>query len=471
MKILIVEDNKTYLNSLTESLASVDGLTLKTAESRDSADEALDKDIFDLVICDLRIPTVDNAVDSDVSHGQVVYTRINRDFPGTIVIILSGWAKKEELEKIIPEARKEDVFGTGEIQMLAYVNKDDDKDLINTVESLSKEFASLNDIEINQSLGCDLTDIEKRVVQLFASKIDGKIVEVTSLGGGLSGSKVLKIMVTDKTRANLAPVVGKLSLLKWVNDAKTRYNRHMAGALPMGSFAPLNQEIKAGAGNFGGLFYALANGYDETLFDVLLTGDARAVDAVCHLQKLCAPWCAATVFKPEESIGDIRRRLVADNRMNEFKHLLDGIDWQTFENRKVSINKCRQHMDFHGLNSLFTKDLTPVLIDYDNVGFASRSLDPITLELSLVFHPAAAAIRGDWPSVTEASEWPNLEPYLNNCPVPDFVAACRDWARVETTKREVLANAYAVLVGLLRHKTTDKEKAVAMISSIVEAYD
>jgi hypothetical protein len=54
-------------------------------------------------------------------------------------------------------------------------------------------------------------------------------------------------------------------------------------------------------------------------------------------------------------------------------------------------------------------------------------LDPVTLELSLLFHPAAKALFDGWPTIDQAASWPDLDLYTKNCPVADLIRQCRDW--------------------------------------------
>ena len=64
-----------------------------------------------------------------------------------------------------------------------------------------------------------------------------------------------------------------------------------------------------------------------------------------------------------------------------------------------------------------------MLIDYGDVRRANAALDPVTLELSAVFHPDIAGVLGDWPTVDQISNWADIDAYCKNCPTPvdDFV--------------------------------------------------
>src|SRR5262249_45777373 len=144
------------------------------------------------------------------------------------------------------------------------------------------------------------------------------------------------------------------------------------------------------------------------------------------LRQLLRPWRDGA-FSRSLTVGDIRAELLTDSALLAAAPVLAGTKWDRFEEQRLHIRACVQHRDLHGLNILVAGE-RPVVIDYGEVDIAAASLDPITLELSLVFHPRARSIKGDWPSVAQAEKWYDLEVYLDGCPVAEFVRACREWA-------------------------------------------
>ena len=63
------------------------------------------------------------------------------------------------------------------------------------------------------------------------------------------------------------------------------------------------------------------------------------------------------------------------------------------ERRQVQTRWCCVHGDLHGANVLARKDGECVIIDFGDVGDGPASLDPITLELSLLFHTSRPSSR------------------------------------------------------------------------------
>jgi hypothetical protein len=105
------------------------------------------------------------------------------------------------------------------------------------------------------------------------------------------------------------------------------------------------------------------------------------------------------------------------------------------------------HGDLHGLNVLVNQLNEPTLIDYGEVIKANAGLDPVTLELSIVYHPAMVGKLDKWPDESQAVHWSSLDSYCAGCPVEGFIRACRQWAEnVAAGRDEILASAYAYSV-------------------------
>src|SRR5207253_9629204 len=106
-----------------------------------------------------------------------------------------------------------------------------------------------------------------------------------------------------------------------------------------------------------------------------------------------------------ESVREIRRRFVSDEVMGEIKDRLDELDVTAGEARQVMTTKCSQHGDLHGANVIVNAQSHPYMIDFGRVGTYTAATDPITLELSFIFHPAGRAAAGGWPSPDQADRW------------------------------------------------------------------
>ena len=116
MRVLLVEDDLDTIDIMCQELQAPD-LDLIVARSRDSADKALMGSYFDLVICDLNIPTTDGVLDGTVEHGLAVLTNIQSFAPGTPIIGFSGFGLTPGLvNRLLRLGWREDFLGVGEDQ-------------------------------------------------------------------------------------------------------------------------------------------------------------------------------------------------------------------------------------------------------------------------------------------------------------------------------------------------------------------
>ena len=139
-------------------------------------------------------------------------------------------------------------------------------------------------------------------------------------------------------------------------------------------------------------------------------------------------------------------------------------DWATvaLEDISIPIRSCTAHGDLHGGNLLLAGWRSGLVIDFGRLGTAAAALDPITLELSAVLHPDAGQELGDWPSRDQALQWMDLDAYVADCPIAEFVAHCRAWARdIARGDREQAACVYGYALRQLRFPEVDANLAAA----------
>ena len=473
MKLLLVENDANFLSVLTEALEAIHGLSFEIARSRDSALALVGHAEFDLIVCDLGIPTQDGALDENKEHGLAVCVTAGSVVPGTPVLILSAFGTIDLLTQLLRSQRLNDIFGNGrEYKMLEFVQKANLPEFVKRVETFGQQVAELDQTEISNSPPTlVLTNREKRILKIFGRRHQGAIVQVSEIGGGLSRSRTFRLRVLDQNSAVKSLALGKLGALDDVKLESERYQKHVAPCLGVGAFTTLMDQVTGGAGSSGGIFYTLAFEYEDSLFDVLMKDPDRGANVVRNgLRQLLKRWWDGA-FSRSLTVGDIRRELLADKAVLEASPALRGISWSRFEEQKLQIRACCQHRDLHGLNVLVAGD-RPVLIDYGEVDIAAASLDPITLELSLIFHPGGKSVKGDWPPIAQAEKWYNLEIYVQDCPVAEFVRACREWAlEAKIGNRELYANAYAYCARQLKYPDTDHSLAGAIIKRTIKAFE
>src|SRR5690606_16003934 len=148
---------------------------------------------------------------------------------------------------------------------------------------------------------------------------------------------------------------------------------------------------------------------------------------VRNIEAAMSRWVVG-VPQSRRTIAQYRRRLLSDGELAEIRKNFDLAWVQDFENRSIQSRWACIHSDLHGFNILVSAQSAIVLIDYAEVGEGPVSLDPVTLELSILFHPEFTATNADWPTLEQAKAWGNLAIYLDNCPYQEFIRECRQWA-------------------------------------------
>jgi CheY-like chemotaxis protein len=473
MKILIVDDEEEFTETL---LARFDERGLVTehviARSRESALDALNQHDFDFIICDLRIPTVDRALDADIVHGQAVYSVAREKVPGTPVLVLSGHGDEQIVADMAELAPHDDPFGASDPKpMLQYVPKRSDLEgCLTRVATATEHIAALQAIDLSPNPEyLILTAQVERVLRVFGRLRGGAVVRFQELGGGLTKSQVLRVRVEDKAGALAALAVAKIDLLAAVDDEVQRYGKDVVTLTP-GIFTPLMMTVRAGAGRHGGAFYSLDEGFDRSLFDLLAANPDAAASAVSKLRAGTERWREG---RPVAGVlvGDLRQVLCPDDRLDEnVRAKLSGLPWEEVEALEVQARACPQHCDLHGLNVLVGPTEDPRMIDFGSVGAATAAVDPVTLELSILFHPASPDLGGDWPTPDHLRQWSNRPDYLADCPVAAYIEACRQWALdVSGSNAEFFATGYAYAVRQLTYPETNHEFALALISSCIQS--
>ena len=139
MRILIVEDDNDVATELNEQLSSAEpSIDTVIAGSRSSGIEALRRDEFDFIICDLRLPPYDGGVDTAEAHGLAVHSEARTVCPGTPCLFFTGYGSSSEVLEQLSSGGIQDILGTGEqYSMTRLLTKDKFRDCLNRLESFT----------------------------------------------------------------------------------------------------------------------------------------------------------------------------------------------------------------------------------------------------------------------------------------------------------------------------------------------
>ena len=465
MRLLLIEDDEETIEDFVSELEPL-GIEVTVAKSKSSAEARIDGDL-QLVVCDLKIPSQDGVMDAAVGHGLSVLGKLRVEWSGVPVLGFSAHGTTPGLlQQMLELAGEEDFLGVGSGEpLLSFFDKSQLSECLAKIQRMKDGADELGAIEIPQGVNrMDLTSEQARAIRIFARRRGARVARVSRLGGGLSDAIVLRVRLEGQSGERLARVVAKLGSISLVLDESSRYQQLISGTLGLGVCPGIIDTVVAGASQVGGLFYELAGDYPSTLLESVEGLDA--VSVVAQIEEQTSTWRSGAPTTTV-SVAKIRRSLIDDATMRVSAG--DLLDWEWVE-RMESLNVqsrwCTQHGDLHGLNVLVSKAGQPLLIDFGKAAHMSAAVDPVTLELSPLFHPDSRLRGQDWPSVEQATRWHDLDVYIDNSPIADYVRRCREWAYDEGTSagdNEVAAVVYAYATRQLKHPGVNRDIAVALI--------
>ena len=467
LRVLIVEDDQRVATTLAERLGRLKpSIDTVIAGSRTSGIEALQSDEFDFIVCDLRLPPQDGGLDIDEAHGLAVYFEARTVCPGTPCLFFTGFSTSQSVLEQLSAGGTHDVLGTGEnYGMTRLLSKDSFLDCVKRLESFNTELANLEAIRIDLSSSTPSLDpFEKRALQLRARSLGGTSVEASALGG-LSGAQTLRASVKDDQGRTLGSYFAKIDLWAKMKQERENYRRYIDPLLKMGGYPALGPEIEAGIGKRDALFYQLADEYTESLFDVLKRDESAAIATVEVLRGIFGGW-AEISEKRILRISDLRAQRIGDSELQPHRDFLGSTE--RFEEMEREMITSYQHGDLHGFNILCNASGGAVVIDFGNVGPAPTCIDPIILELSILFHRDSPFRRNSWPTNEQAEAWFNLDEYLLGCPIPGFIRKCREWANERGGPTALPPVVYAEAVRQLKYEDTDRERALAIARAAMQ---
>ena len=468
MNILVVEDDNEYIAIISEIIKKEAAeSSIVICENKKDALNKISEDYFDLILLDFSIPTEQDKIDESPAHGYAVFTSARSMAPGTPIIVLTGSSGDDYFTDILDQSEKSDVWGGGlEIQLVSFHQKHRLETFKAKLKPYLINIKALNDIELLKN-DVHLSIEEDRILRIFSRSVSGVLCNLTKINGGLSGSKVFRVIVTAENGATIHDSIGKIGSINSIRDEDQRYERYILRLNPEATPRKLAL-LEHGAKNQAGIFYGLANGYTLNAFsnEILLDNCENLVSC---LKNLTARWCVDQ--QGRRSIRDIRRHTLSDEKA-EAIFTKFNLEWaQDFESRTIQVHWGVSHGDLHGFNVLTSENGTPTIIDYGDTSDGPNSLDPMTLEFSLFFHPDGPLCNSTWPSAEQAKKWYDLEFYLVECPYPEFIKYCRNWAKdLAVGNREISAVSYAYLIRQLGYSDVNQERGLELLDGAKSYY-
>lgn len=467
MRILCVEDDTAWFDRAVRSrLEGKNGIAVTHARTKSEAVEHLSSAKFDYLIADLAIPETDPLGSAAVEHGEALIRHILRLHPTLPVLVLSA----QNTEDVAEELAEYDGWGKfwdGQRRNLVKVKRKRHlRAALEMVYSANDALAKLDAVEVDGP--ADTPDDDLRALKLFARCNDAAAVRCQSLKGGLSSSRVYRVELIDNNACVSHTALCKIDVPEEVDLEIQNYGAQVLAKLPVGAFPSYIDKFFAGCGEISSAFYQLAADHQRNFFELLRESDDKASVCVEALQEHCERWYGARSHR-EATVQEVRRAIFEDSKMDNVLGYLRGIDIEGFEKRTTQASFAIQHCDFHGANILVADERNCVIIDFADIREAATCIDPVTLELSVYFHPFCRESYD--PSLELAEIWFDDNAMVKQSPHPATTRALREWARnVAYLKRDRIAATYGFALRQLYHDGTNKDFALAIVKSAIRAF-
>lgn len=467
VRILAVEDDPSFVEVLVTLLTELGSdVSVQVAKSKESALARMQEESFDIILLDLKLPTVDGSLDMDVEHGRAVLHETRELAPGTPILVLTGSPAESFIPNFLEYSEQVDVWGDqSKIPTVRFLRKSALDELQKMLSPTVGAIRAVRDVEIRMPRpGLNLSWEEDRLIRILVRRRGGSSCTLHRISGGLSGASVYRLTIADDRGAPILHAIVKVGPPAMVASEAANYGQH-AQRLSEQATPRLLEEVRYGGGRLAAISYSLAEGFTSNLFDIAAADTGRTTRAIVQAAEFLAPWRNG-VGELASTIGDVRRRLLPDEKADKLAAKYD-LDWITdFENRQVQLRWCPIHGDMHGANVLVDAAGVPILIDYGDMGPGPAALDWVTLELSTIFHVDGCARNSGWPDATACEHWADVDEFTRNCPASEYVKACREAAEASGVgPREIAVCAYAYVLRQLAYDDTDKDTALLLLEA------
>lgn len=406
---ILVEDDPQQAE-ISRTLLQASGYTVHFFESIASARDYIraSTGIIDLFVLDRRLPMTVGEPAAD-EFGDELLKEVRSAYPDARMIVFTGFATIRHLQESLQGSGQLPAQGGAAIDRVTVLEKDQSLEFKEQVEQFRSLIQSLDDIEIVTMPGADpLSALDKRVLRRLAFDYHAVSASVAPLGGGLTDAGVWQCQL-NRIEGHVATVVAK-------HVTSPRSPGGLAQLLPRAnSVATVRtlQGLMAG-GRLNVLQLAGESPY--ALMDIIADQPELAVE----------------IARP---VWDALRGVAAQQVMLTVAELCEPlISWASLSTilnthgisapagtLSATAHIGLRHGDLHPGNILVDNGRA-VLIDFDSEEFAAGALDPITLLISTLVHPASS-ICGDG--------WPDAEHISSSFGSPDFARGhpCEPWFR------------------------------------------
>lgn len=465
MRVLYVEDKDDFAATFADLVAShIDGIEIQIARSFSDSLARLNAADFDLVILDLAIPR-DDYGHAHVEVGSELARLIRQEFAGTAILIFTGQEDERETDDLLYETRRPVRYlGGEEYPYLSVWRKDRLERVLSILKARRQEEVAAGLIIIsnleNGALGASCPEADRKLIRGFCLYRGGARGRVRRLGG-LSGSAVYRVDVLADDASVLQRSVAKIDSGSAIDCDLRNYGNHVT-RLPGGYPSAIPVDLVAG-GRRRAAFYNLADGFDVDLFDL----ETRPDELVGTIRQKFLNWHGSR-WSARCSVRQVVSEIAGDRGLAKLLELkIPGVEG-LLEN-EIDCFRSIQHGDLHGANILCRPDGSDVcIIDFGDVGDFVATLDVVTLELSVFFHPSSSARDYVQPLKEMAVHWFD-DATLAASDFPPWLIELRRWARdAALSHLEYAVVVLAYSARQLKYDDTDHNFAEFVIGSAVE---
>jgi len=467
MRLLLVEDEDDVVQAVMAAVTA----DVVVAASRDEAYDVLDKDrSFDLIVCDLMIPPFAGAgLAKSTEHGFAVHERCRTTVPSIPIRFYSGKATLDNMTDVLSANEQVDLFGEGSRRPMIYVHqKNRPMKFVDEVAEMSAALTAL-DAALEVSVAGPISDMAKRAVGIIGRRAGATRAEVRTPGSaaaGLSGAETLGVLYHDDADALRGRYFLKVADHQRIASELHSFQTYVPTLLTDG-FTPLSEVLMHGLRDRASISYTLADGFDRSLMQLAAQDSSLALTALARLREDIEPWRSVREQTPTK-IVDLRGAGVDDATV------VGADGWselnERYEASTVDVPFSVAHGDLHGGNVLVRTDGEPILIDFGDVGIHPVGRDPVTLELSVIFHPSSPLIGSGWPTVDLCRDYFQSGTFFADSPLRDFLVVVRDWAVEATRSLDLHAGlVYAHAMRQLKYPNTDHDLARALAEAAMRA--
>jgi CheY-like chemotaxis protein len=131
----------------------VRGLGLDVAatnvKSKYSAEEKLRSEHYDLIVLDLKLPAIDDALHANVEHGRYALQVARKLAPGTPIVILTGSPAENFIREFLLNSDRVDIWGEEKkTPVISFLKKDDLDQLEALLLSYVQAIRAVEDVDV-----------------------------------------------------------------------------------------------------------------------------------------------------------------------------------------------------------------------------------------------------------------------------------------------------------------------------------